>query len=86
MMNHIRNSANVTGVAAATAVVAAVMASQGVAPTLAAVGDAADAATQTAFVSGLRLVYMASGAVVLLGAGLSLFGRTPRVEGRAASD
>ena len=77
-LNLVRNSANVTGISVATAIVTAVMSSQGYPPTLAAVSDAAESGVTGAFVSGMRIAYMTLGSVVLLGVVASLAkGRRP---------
>ena len=57
-INLVRNSANITGTAVATAIVAAVMVSMGFLPNLSAVGDTGGADLLTAFVAGLRTAYI----------------------------
>lgn len=71
-LNLVRNSANVTGIALATAVVTAIMALQGFSPSLAVVSDSGDTGILTAFTAGLRTAYLAFGVLVLVGAVLSL--------------
>ena len=71
-LNLVRNAGNVTGIGVATAIVTAVMASHGVAPSLAEVAGHADPQALTAFVSGLRVAYVIAAVMVLLGAFLSL--------------
>ena len=80
-LNLIRNSANVTGVAVATAIVTAIMAAEGFQPSLAAVSDATDTGVLSAFTSGLRVAYLATGCVVVVGIGLS-FAKGGRVDER----
>ncbi len=70
-LNLVRNAGNVTGVALATAVVTAVMASKGFEPSLAAVSETGGADLLDAFVSGLKSVYLVTGGLVVLGSFLS---------------
>jgi hypothetical protein len=56
-LNLVRNAANVTGIAVATAIVTAVMVSRGVVADLGEVGQGG-AATAEAFVAGMRLGYL----------------------------
>ncbi len=69
LLNLVRNSANVTGIAMAIAMVTAVMASMGHPPTLQAVVDATGRDTEVigAFTSGLRTVYLVMGSLILVG-------------------
>ena len=69
LLNLVRNSANVTGIAMAIAMVTAVMASMGHPPTLQAVVDATgkDAEVISAFTSGLRTAYLVMGSLLLAG-------------------
>ena len=53
-INLVRNSANITGTAVATAIVAAVMVSMGYLPNLSSIAETGDVGLLTAFVSGLR--------------------------------
>lgn len=70
-LNLVRNAGNVTGVALATAIVTAVMASRGFEPSLAAVSETGGADLLGAFVSGLRGAYLLTAGLVALGAVLS---------------
>ena len=70
-LNLIRNSANVTSIALATAVVVATMASMGYPPTLAAVSDGGDAGMFEAFTSGMRVAFLTMGSIILVGVVLS---------------
>jgi EmrB/QacA subfamily drug resistance transporter len=65
-LNLVRNASNVTGVAVATAIVTATMASMGQPPTLAAVSGGGDASLR-AFTSGLHVAYLAIACLVLVG-------------------
>ncbi len=69
LLNLVRNSANVTGIAMATAMVTAIMASMGHPPTLQAVVDATGRNTEviSAFTSGLRTTYLVMGSLLLAG-------------------
>ena len=69
LLNLVRNSANVTGIAMAIAMVTAVMASMGHSPTLQAVVDATgkDIEVIGAFTSGLRTAYLVMGCLLLAG-------------------
>ena len=75
-----RNSANVTSIAIATAIVTATMASMGFPPSLEACSDAAgDPGVCTAFTAGMRRAGLAFGILLLAGAVLSyLKGERPR--------
>ncbi len=66
-LNLVRNSANVTGIAVATAIVTAVMASMGFLPSLAAVSEAEGGGVLLAFTSGMRVAFMIAAALVILG-------------------
>ncbi len=70
-LNLVRNSANVTGIAVATALVTASMAAEGFPPTLAGVSAEADSALLGAFTEGLRTAYFIVGGFVVVGALLS---------------
>ena len=74
LLHLVRNSGNVAGVAVATAVVTATMASMGHPPSLEAVSDAGGSGVVHAFTEGLRTAYLALGFVVLLAAALSFLG------------
>ena len=65
LLNLVRNTANITSVALATAIVAATMGSMGFEPSLDAVG--ADGAEEVgrAFTTGLRYAYMTMGGLLL---------------------
>ncbi len=66
-INLVRNSANITGTAVATAIVAAVMVSMGFLPNLSAVGDAGGADLLAAFVAGLRTAYIIVAGLLCVG-------------------
>ena len=68
----VRNSANVTSTAMATAIVTATMASMGFSATLAAVSEADAEGIFRAFTSGLRLAFLIMGSVLLLGIAASI--------------
>ena len=68
----LRNSASVTSLAIATAIVTAVMASMGYPPSLDAISAAGDGGVQKAFTSGLRLAFLAMGGLLLVGVALSV--------------
>lgn len=68
LMSLIRNSANVTGVAVATTIIAATMVSMGYVPDLGDVKSAESAGLLEAFVSGFRVVYMTMAGIMLVGA------------------
>ncbi len=70
-INLVRNSANITGTAVATAIVAAVMVSMGYLPNLSTVGETGDIGLLTAFVSGLRTAYIIVAGLMLVGVVLS---------------
>ena len=66
-INLVRNSANITGTAVATAIVAAVMVSMGFLPNLSSVAETGDVALLTAFVSGLRTAYIIVAGLLFVG-------------------
>ncbi len=66
-INLVRNSANITGTAVATAIVAAVMVSMGYLPNLSSVAETGDAALLTAFVAGLRTAYIIIAGLMFVG-------------------
>lgn len=66
-INLVRNSANITGTAVATAIVAAVMVSMGFLPNLSSVAETGDTALLTAFVSGLRTAYIIVAGLMVVG-------------------
>ena len=66
-INLVRNSANITGTAAATAIVAAVMVSMGFLPNLSSVAETGDTALLGAFVSGLRTAYIIVAGLMFVG-------------------
>ena len=66
-INLVRNSANITGTAVATAIVAAVMVSMGFLPNLSSVAERGDTALLTAFVSGLRTAYIIVAGLMCVG-------------------
>ena len=65
-LNLTRNAASVTGTALTTAIVAAVMVSEGFPDTIAGVSTTDGAGVVQAFVSGLRVVFLAIGSLLLL--------------------
>ncbi len=68
LLSLVRNSANATSVAVATAVVAATMVSMGFAPDLGGMSDAPDSALAGAFVAGMGALYLAMSCLLLAGA------------------
>ena len=68
----VRNSANVTSTALATAIVTATMASMGFPATLGAVSEADAAGIFGAFTSGIRLAFLIMGSVLFLGIAASM--------------
>ena len=66
-INLVRNSANITGTAVATAIVAAVMVSMGYLPNLSSIAETGDTGLLTAFVTGLRTVYIVIAGLVVVG-------------------
>ncbi len=73
-LNLVRNSASVSSVAIATAIVTATMGAAGYAPTLAAVSDEGSTGLLTAFVAGLRYAYLLMAALLAIGAAYTLVG------------
>ena len=73
LLNLVRNSANITSIALAIAVVTAVMASMGHPPSLGAVSDATNTGVFQAFTSGLRTTYLVMGSLLLVGVLASVF-------------
>lgn len=71
-LNLTRTSANVTGVAVATAVVSATMASMGFEPSLAAVDRGSGAAVLEAFVEGFQRAFLLAGLFIVLAIVVSL--------------
>ena len=80
----VRNSANVTSIALATAVVVATMASMGFEPSLDAVSVEGGSEVAHAFVSGLHRAFMVFGSILVLGMVIS-FVKGERAEGVPAS-
>ena len=78
-LNLVRNSANVTGIALATAIVTATMASKGYPASLETVSEAGGQEAFGAFTAGLRTTFFTMGCLILLGIALSL------VKGKPAS-
>ena len=66
-LNLTRNAANVTGTALTTAIVTAVIVSQGFSKSLAGVSDAQEAGILKAFTSGLQVGFLAVGSLLLVG-------------------
>ena len=83
LLSLIRNSANVTSVAVATAVVTATMVSMGFAPDLRAIGGDESQGMERSFVSGMNILYLAMGCLLIVGVAVSfLKGPAPTREGR----
>ena len=70
-LNLVRNSANVTGVAVATALVTTSMGAMGYMPSLASVSEDAGAGVLGAFAAGLRTAYLVMGGLAVVGMGAS---------------
>ena len=68
LLSLVRNSANVTSIAVATAVVTSTMVSMGYAPDLGSVSGGEDAGLLGSFVSGMNMLYFGMGCLLLLGA------------------
>jgi len=77
LLNLIRNSAGVTGIATSIVIITASMASMGYLPSLDGVSNSSDNGILYAFTSGLRLTYLIIGSLVLAGAILSIFKGKP---------
>ena len=73
LLNLVRNSGNVTGIAIVTAIVTAVMASKGLPPALVTISDGPDSVLASGFTSGIRTAYFITGSLVLVGIALSFF-------------
>ena len=67
LLNLVRNAGNVTGIAIATAIVTATMASMGYLPSLDEVRNASGAGVLEAFTSGLRTAYLVMGCLLASG-------------------
>ena len=74
LLHLVRNSGNVSGIAVATAIVTATMASMGHPPSLEAVTDGGGSRVLHAFTEGLQTAYLALGCVVLVAMALSFLG------------
>ena len=72
-LNLVRNAGNVTGIAASTAIVTAMMAASNYPPMLAAVSDAGNEGVLMAFTAGLRLAFIIVAGIVAVGMVLSTF-------------
>ncbi len=68
LLSLVRNSANVTSIAVATAVVTATMVSMGYAPDLSGVGGEGSEGLSHSFVTGMNLLYAAMGCLLIVGA------------------
>ena len=81
-LNMVRNAGNVTGIALATAIVAGIMVSKGLPPTLSAVSEANATGVLPAFTSGMRTAYVVTGILVLFGVLLAFLsgGQTERAQ------
>ena len=71
-LNMVRNTANVTGIGLATAIVTARMAALGFEPSLDAVA-AGDSGVEQAFMEGLRMAFLVLGAFIVLALALTAF-------------
>ena len=67
LLSLVRNSANVTSIAVATAVVTATMVSIGYTPDLSNVSGGDDPGLRASFVSGMNLLYLAMGCLLVVG-------------------
>ena len=76
-LNLLRNSANITSIAVATAIVTAIMASKGFEASLSACSDSENPLVCGAFVSGLRWTYLAMGILLVSGAVVSFLKGAP---------
>jgi EmrB/QacA subfamily drug resistance transporter len=74
-LNMVRNAGNVTGTALATAIVTAVMVSRGLPPALESSASSAEPAVADAFITGMRITYIAPALLLCLGLSLYLFKR-----------
>ena len=83
LLSLVRNSANVTSIAVATAVVTATMVSMGYVPDLSNVSGGEDLGQLRSFVSGMNMLYLAMGSLLLVGVVASfLKGPAPAGTGR----
>ena len=73
LLSLVRNSANVTSIAVATAVVTSTMVSMGYAPDLGNISGGEDAGLLRSFVSGINTLYFGMGCLLLLGVVASFF-------------
>ena len=80
----VRNAANVTSVAVATAIVTATMAAMGHPPSLDAVSDASDGGVLLSFTSGLRVTFLVMGSLMVAGVMISFLNRNRPKEWQAA--
>lgn len=78
-VNLARTSANVSGVALATTLVAITMASQGFEPNLSAISEGSGAGIRLAFVEGLSTALRVSGVMMVLALVLTVFRPDPRM-------
>ena len=85
LLSLVRNSANVTSIAVATAVVAATMVSMGYAPDLSNVSGGDDPGLRASFVSGMSLLYLAMGCLLIVGV-VASFLKGPAPAGTAQAD
>jgi len=83
-LNLIRNAANVTSVAVATAIVAATMGAMGYEPSLGAVSDSSGAEVIHAFTVGMRYAYLVMMAVLLVAMGVSAL-KYEKLKGEASN-
>ncbi len=83
LLSLVRNSANVTSIAVATAVVTSTMVSMGYVPDLGSVSGGDDSGLLGSFVSGMNMLYLGMGCLLLVGAVASfLKGPAPASIGR----
>ena len=73
LLSLVRNSANLTSIAVATAVVTAAMVAAGFAPDLGGVSGGRDSGPLASFVSGMNTLYLGMGCLLILGALASFF-------------
>lgn len=76
-LNLVRNAGNVTGIAASTAIVTAMMAASNYPPTLSAVSEAGGEGVLIAFTAGLRLAFTVVAGIAAVGMVLSMFKGAP---------
>ena len=85
LLSLVRNSANVTSIAVATAVVAATMVAAGFSPDLGSVGGGVGEGARGAFVSGMNTLYLAMSCLLLVGA-VASFMKGPATAGAGGTE